>query len=166
MGKDNEELFEYAMHPQQYEAYKSGAAKKAFEEDLANRKAKKATGNVKKQMPEQVTVNVGGKNYIVKISYDGTAPTPATNHDHLAQQPAGKGVEVLAPLEGKAYLVQSSSETPKKVGDHVEAGEVICYIEAMKVFNRIKAEKAGTIVSINFASGDSVDEDDVLMIIG
>ena len=155
------------MHPQQYEAYKSGAAKKAFEEDLANRKAKKATGNVKKQMPEQVTVNVGGKNYIVKISYDGTNPTPA--HPQQAQaapQPAGEGVEVLAPLEGKAYLVQSSSETPKKVGDHVEAGEVICYIEAMKVFNRIKAEKAGTIVSINFASGDSVDEDDVLMVIG
>ena len=166
VGQDNEELFEYAMHPQQYEAYKSGAAKKAFEEDLAHRKAKKATGNVKKQMPEQVTVNVNGKNYLVKISYDGSMPTAATTPQAQAAQPAaGAGVEVLAPLEGKAYLVQSSSETPKKVGDHVEAGEVICYIEAMKVFNRIKAEKAGTITSINFTSGDSVEEDDVLMTI-
>lgn len=118
-------------------------------------------------MPEQVTVNVNGKNYLVKISYDGSMPTAAATPQAQAAQPAaGQGVEVLAPLEGKAYLVQSSSETPKKVGDHVEAGEVICYIEAMKVFNRIKAEKAGTIVSINFASGDSVDEDDVLMVIG
>ena len=47
----------------------------------------------------------------------------------------------------------------------MEEGEVICYIEAMKVFNRIKAEKAGTITSISFSSGDSVEEDDVLMTI-
>ena len=82
-----------------------------------------------------------------------------------AAAPTGEGLEVLAPLEGKAYMVSNSSETPKKVGDHVEEGDIICYIEAMKVFNRIKAEKAGTITSINFTSGDSVEEDDVLMTI-
>jgi pyruvate carboxylase subunit B len=168
------------MHPQQYEAYKSGAAKAAFEKDLAERKAKRSqthehhgSGNVKKQLPNQVTVNVNGTNYLVNISYDGTMPASAATPG-LAQQSApaepaapvkGEGIEILAPLEGKAYLVQSSSETPKKVGDHVEEGEVICYIEAMKVFNRIKAEKSGTITSIAFTSGDSVEEDDVLMTI-
>jgi biotin carboxyl carrier protein len=35
----------------------------------------------------------------------------------------------------------------------------------MKVFNRIKADKSGTITSIRFTSGDSVAEDDVLMTI-
>ena len=178
LGEDNEELFEYAMHPQQYEAYKSGAAKAAFEKDLAERKEKKkehthGAGNVKKQLPNQVTVNVNGTNYLVNISYDGTMPASAATPG-LAQQSApaepaapvkGEGIEILAPLEGKAYLVQSSSEVPKKVGDHVEEGEVICYIEAMKVFNRIKAEKSGTITSIAFTSGDSVEEDDVLMTI-
>ncbi len=178
LGEDNEELFEYAMHPQQYEAYKSGAAKAAFEKDLAERKEKKkehahGAGNVKKQLPNQVTVNVNGTNYLVNISYDGTMP-PSAATPGLAQQAApaepaapvkGEGIEILAPLEGKAYLVQSSSEVPKKVGDHVEEGEVICYIEAMKVFNRIKAEKSGTITSIAFTSGDSVEEDDVLMTI-
>ncbi len=178
LGEDNEELFEYAMHPQQYEAYKSGAAKAAFEKDLAERKEKKQAhehgqGNMKKHMPKQVTVNVKGQNYLVSISYDGTLPEPAETKpvevakvaEPVAPVVAGEGLEILAPLEGKAYLVQSSSETPKKVGDHVEEGEVICYIEAMKVFNRIKAEKAGTIVSIAFTSGDSVEEDDVLMTI-
>ncbi len=176
-GEDDEELFEYAMHPQQYEAYKSGAAKTSFEKDLAERKEKKkvhahGAENVKKQLPNQVTVNVNGKNYLVNISYDGTMPasaaTPgvATSAPAAAQEPTkGEGIEILAPLEGKAYLVQSSSETPKRVGDHVEEGEVICYIEAMKVFNRIKAEKSGTITSIAFTSGDSVEEDDVLMTI-
>ena len=176
-GEDDEELFEYAMHPQQYEAYKSGAAKTAFEKDLAERKEKKkvhvhGAENVKKQLPNQVTVNVNGKNYLVNISYDGSTPassaTPGVTTAAPAATPApakGEGIEILAPLEGKAYLVQSSSETPKKVGDHVEEGEVICYIEAMKVFNRIKAEKSGTITSIAFTSGDSVEEDDVLMTI-
>lgn len=48
----------------------------------------------------------------------------------------------------------------------MEAGEVVCYIEAMKTFNAIKTENAGVILSINYASGDSVNEDDVLMTIG
>ena len=179
LGEYNEELFEYAMHPQQYEAYKSGAAKAAFEKDLAERKEKKQVhehghGNMKKHMPNQVTVNVKGQNYLVNISYDGTLPDAAADTTVAPQtqavaEPApvqtGEGLEILAPLEGKAYLVQSSNEIPKKVGDHVEEGEVICYIEAMKVFNRIKAEKAGTIPSIAFTSGDSVEEDDVLMTI-
>ena len=43
-GEDDEELMEYAMHPPQYEAFKSGEAKRKFEEDLAERRAKKAEG--------------------------------------------------------------------------------------------------------------------------
>jgi pyruvate carboxylase subunit B len=162
LGEDDEELFEYAMHPQQYEAYKSGAAKAAFEKDLAERKAKKAQGNAPAE-PKQLTITVDGKAYKVDVAYGVQAAKQST--EATAAAPAGEGLEVLAPLEGKAYLVQSSSETPKKVGDHIEEGEVICYIEAMKVFNRIKAEKAGTITSICFTSGDSVAEDDVLMTI-
>ncbi len=167
LGEDDEELFEYAMHPQQYEAYKSGAAKAAFEKDLEERKANKKTqGNVKTQLPNQVTVNVNGQNYLVNISYEGKAPAATENASAAVPAPAtGEGLEVLAPLEGKAYLVSSTSETPKKVGDKVNEGDIICYIEAMKVFNRIKAEKSGTITSINFTSGDSVEEDDVLMTI-
>ena len=164
LGEDNEELFEYAMHPQQYEAYKSGAAKAAFEKDLAERKAKKASGSASAE-PKQLTITVNGQSYKVDVAYGVQPASPQSQSTSSAAAPVGEGIEVLAPLEGKAYLVQSSSETPKKVGDHVEEGEVICYIEAMKVFNRIKAEKAGTITSISFSSGDSVEEDDVLMTI-
>lgn len=164
LGEDNEELFEYAMHPQQYEAYKSGAAKAAFEKDLAERKAKKANGSASAE-PTQLTITVNGQSYKVDVAYGVQPASPQSQSTSSAAAPVGEGIEVLAPLEGKAYLVQSSSETPKKVGDHVEEGEVICYIEAMKVFNRIKAEKAGTITSISFSSGDSVEEDDVLMTI-
>lgn len=40
-GEDDEELFEYAMHPAQYEAYKSGKAKEDFLADVAKRRAEK-----------------------------------------------------------------------------------------------------------------------------
>ena len=162
---DDEELFEYAMHPQQYEAFKSGKAKADFEADLAERKAKKNAPKGDAQ-PQTITVTVNGQSYKVDIAYgDKPVAAPAASAAPAAA-PTGEGLEVLAPLEGKAYMVSNSSETPKKVGDHVEEGDIICYIEAMKVFNRIKAEKAGTITSINFTSGDSVEEDDVLMTIG
>ena len=42
LGEDDEELFELAMHPQQYRLYKSGQAKADFEADLAKKKAEKA----------------------------------------------------------------------------------------------------------------------------
>jgi pyruvate carboxylase subunit B len=162
LGEDDEELFEYAMHPQQYELYKSGAAKEDFEKDLHERRTAKMTAN--SNLPEKVKVAVHGKAYEVTISYGDDDKKPEVVTKAGAGTAAeGEGVEILAPLEGKAYLVQSTSETPKKVGDYVNEGDVICYIEAMKVFNRIKAEKSGTITAICFASGDSVAEDDILM---
>ena len=43
---------------------------------------------------------------------------------------------------------------------------VLCYIEAMKTYNAIRADFDGTVVAICVNSGDSVSEDDVLMKIG
>ncbi|WP_374693178.1 acetyl-CoA carboxylase biotin carboxyl carrier protein [Parabacteroides faecis] len=83
------------------------------------------------------------------------APAPA----------AGAGNEVLSPLEGKFFLVKNASETPLKVGDVVKEGDVLCYVEAMKTYNAVRSEFSGTITSINYAGGDTVSEDDVLMTI-
>jgi pyruvate carboxylase subunit B len=79
--------------------------------------------------------------------------------------PAGTGKEVLSPLEGKFFLVKSASDTPVKVGDVVKEGDVLCYVEAMKTYNAVRAEFGGTVTAICLASGDAVSEDDVLMTI-
>ena len=162
LGEDDEELFEYAMHPTQYEAYKSGKAKADFEADLQKRRAEKACGTSAAR-PQSVVVTVNGVNYEVGISYDGKPDTPAA--PVAAAAPVSGGKELAAPLEGKFFLVNSTGEVAKKVGDRVEAGEVVCYIEAMKTFNAIKTEFAGVITSIRFGAGDAVNEDDVLMTI-
>lgn len=94
------------------------------------------------------------------VGNEAPAATAATVASPVA---AGAGEDLLAPLEGKFYLTKDNSETPKKVGDVVQAGDVLGYIEAMKTFNAIRADKAGTITAILCNSGDSVEEDDPIM---
>lgn len=48
--------------------------------------------------------------------------------------------EVLSPLEGKFFLIKNASDTPVKVGDVVKEGDVLCYVEAMKTYNAVRAE--------------------------
>ncbi len=163
LGQDDEELFELAMHPQQYRLYKSGQAKAAFEEDLAKRKAEKAGAKGGIALPQTVTVDVNGEKYTVTIgANDGSAAAPQAGAPAATAAP-GEGKELQAPLEGKFYLVKSAAETPVKVGDTVKQGQTVCYIEAMKTFNAIAAECDGVITEICYKSGDSISEDDVIM---
>jgi pyruvate carboxylase subunit B len=183
-GPDDEELFELAMHPQQYRAYKSGDAKKAFEEDLAKRKAEGAGLMVKAApasavpaaaqsgvLPTTMNVNVNGENFRVTVSYgDTSSEAPVAQSAPAAQSapvaaPAVSGdvQEVQSPLEGKFYLTKNTSETPIKVGDVVKEGDLVGYVEAMKTFNAIRTDKAGKIVEILKATGEDVEEDDVLI---
>ncbi|MBO7378549.1 MAG: oxaloacetate decarboxylase [Bacteroidales bacterium] len=157
LGEDDEELFEYAMHPSQYEAYKSGQAKAEFEADLAKRKAAKNApkGEIKAQ---DLKVTVDGQTYTVSIApNDGSAPAAQAAAAPVA---AGEGADVLAPLEGKFFLVKSASETPVKVGDMVKKGQTIGYIEAMKTYNAVAADVDGQITAILANPGDKVFEDD------
>ena len=169
-GEDDEELFEYAMHPAQYEAYKSGKAKEDFQEDVKKRRAAKEEAHVANEPTKVLTVDVNGQPYRVTVAFGdvnpatlaaagGAASAPAQS----AAQPAGEGKDVLSPLEGKFFLVKSAQESPVKVGDKVNQGDVICYVEAMKTYNAIRAEFSGTVTAICVNSGDSVSEDDVLM---
>lgn len=182
-GEDDEELFEYAMHPAQYEAYRSGKAKVEFLADVAKKKADlheknnpatpATTGTpVLPTTPQVLTVDVDGQPYRVTVAFGETAnaaptaaPAQPAAQPAAAPAPAGAGNEVLSPLEGKFFLVKNASDAPVKVGDAVKEGDVLCYVEAMKTYNAVRSEFSGTVTSINYASGDAVSEDDVLMTI-
>lgn len=183
-GEDDEELFEYAMHPAQYEAYRSGKAKVEFKADVAHKRAALQAANhpvapavtatvAMPTSPQVMTVDVNGQAYRVTVAFGETnntapattnaAPAPTENKPATAATTAGK--EVLSPLEGKFFLVKGSSDAPVRVGDTVKEGDVLCYVEAMKTYNAVRAEFGGTVTSIGFAAGDTVSEDDVLMTI-
>ena len=183
-GEDDEELFEYAMHPAQYEAYRSGKAKVEFLADVAQKKAAlqgkaqpaapaTTASAALPTTPQVLTVDVDGQPYRVTVAFGDTAnTTPAVAPAQAAQPaaptapaPAEAGNEILSPLEGKFFLVKNASDTPLKVGDIVKEGDVLCYVEAMKTYNAVRSEFSGKITSINYAGGDTVSEDDILMTI-
>lgn len=174
LGQDDEELFEYAMHPVQYESYKSGKAKADFEADIAKRKNVANTPAVVSTpvvaaaiTPQVITVDVNGEQFNVTIlPNDGTAPVVAPVA--AATTPAASNVsgvtnDVTSPLEGKFFLTKASGDTAIKVGDSVKKGEIICYVEAMKTYNGIASPFDGVIAEIAIANGDSVYEDDVII---
>ena len=77
------------------------------------------------------------------------APAPA--------QDAPPRTAVKAPLNGLYYDRSSPEADPYvQVGDRVEAGQVVGLIEAMKVFNEIHADVAGTVSALLVEPGDMV----------
>ena len=178
-GQDDEELFEYAMHPEQYKAYLSGEAKKTFDADLAKRKSAKAgisetksvetaaiSGGPPALQPKTMHIEINGEKYEVKVSYEDTQTIPEQkpNADSSISQLSSNGnKEILAPIEGNFMLTKSNSEKPLKIGDQVKDGDLIGYIEAMKVYNAIHADKSGTVTEICSQDGAHVDEDDLLI---
>lgn len=177
VGPDDEELLEYAMHPAQYEDYKSGKAKTAFENDLSEKRSAKAApasqaeqpaGGNSIVQPKTLNIDVNGEKFKVSVSYDGAeAPTPAAETtaaapSAAAPSPSGSTSEILAPLEGTAYMTKDPSEKALKIGDQIKEGDTVCYIEAMKVVNAVKAEVSGTVAEILFNDGDAVLDDDAL----
>ena len=92
---------------------------------------------------------------------DTAAPTPP------ADDFAGCK-EIPAPLPGTVYLKPSPDKPAfKNVGDQVADGEVVCLVEAMKVFNEIKAEGvSGTIKKICVEDGQAVEYGTVLFLVG
>lgn len=151
------------MHPSQYEAYKSGKAKADFEKDLAERKAKKNAPAASAELPKTIKVSLNGQTYEVNIAYGNEAPAATAAAPAAAGVPVGEGEDILAPLEGKFYRVKDSQEQPIQIGGEVKAGDTLGYIEAMKTYNAIRADFDGVLTAVVVQSGDSVEEDDVIM---
>lgn len=93
------------------------------------------------------------------------APTPAAEPAHSAV-PKAAGTPVKAPIVGTFYASPSPDAAPfVKVGDSVQAGQVLCIIEAMKLMNEIEAETAGTVREILVKNADPVEYGQTLFLI-
>jgi len=73
---------------------------------------------------------------------------------------------VKSPIVGTYYEAPSPGSPPfVKVGDTVEAGQVLCIIEAMKLMNEIEADMAGEVVKKLAANGQPVEYGQALFLI-
>jgi acetyl-CoA carboxylase biotin carboxyl carrier protein len=76
------------------------------------------------------------------------------------------GEEVKSPMVGTFYGSPSpDTAIYVKVGQEVKKGDVLCIIEAMKIMNKIEAEKSGKVVKILAKDGDPVQFDQPLFIV-
>ena len=85
------------------------------------------------------------------------APPAASESDAKAEADANL-VPIVSPMVGTFYAAANPDAPPfVSIGDAVSADTVVCLVEAMKVFNEIKAEKAGTIERVLVNNGDAVE---------
>jgi acetyl-CoA carboxylase biotin carboxyl carrier protein len=96
-------------------------------------------------------------------------PAPATTPVQAPAEDAGlpPGNVVRSPMVGTFYAASSPGAEPfVKVGQQVKVGDPLGVIEAMKMFNQIEAEVAGTVVAIVAENGQAVEFDEPLFVIG
>ncbi|MCE7974660.1 MAG: acetyl-CoA carboxylase biotin carboxyl carrier protein [Leptolyngbya sp. PLA1] len=80
-------------------------------------------------------------------------PAPAA-----APAPAAGQVTIDSPMVGTVYLAPNPDAAPfVKIGQRVSKDTVVCLIEAMKVFNEIKAEKDGVIEQILVSNSAAIE---------
>jgi pyruvate carboxylase subunit B len=168
-GPDDEELFQYAMHPSQYEAFKSGEAKLKFEEDLAKKRVPKTVVSETStpMYPSTIEVEVEGHKYLVKINHAQGQSAPAAT-DTLESSPKATSEThsvITSPLEGKFFLTKDAGEIGIKIGDVVKKGDTVAYVEAMKVINAISSPYDGIVTQILVTKGADVEEDQELIYI-
>lgn len=77
-----------------------------------------------------------------------------------------EGHAVKAPMVGTVYLAATPGAKPfVDVGQHVAIGDTLCLIEAMKMFNKIEADKAGVVSARLVENGQPVEYDQSLFIL-
>jgi len=96
------------------------------------------------------------------------AQAPAAEAPKEAKEDTSKYIEIKAPMVGTFYR-KPSPDKPAfvNVGDNIAEGQVICILEAMKLFNEIEAEAdmTGTIVKVLVDDGTPVEFDQVLFLV-
>ena len=135
-GQDDEELFELAMHPEQYRNYKSGQAKKNF---LADLQAAKDAKMGSKLTPEQVAA--------FKHAKADAIVAPVKGQVFWEFQGDGEAAPAVEPFIGKEY----------------QEGDVFCYIlTSWGEFVAVPAALGGKLVEIGAKQGSKVGKGDVV----
>tara|TARA_Y100001934_G_scaffold111685_1_gene136659 strand:+ start:529 stop:2352 length:1824 start_codon:yes stop_codon:yes gene_type:complete len=158
-GQDDEELLEYSLHKTQYLDFKSGDAKKKIAQDI---KLKKQSKIVSKDEPSKKMTKILKVN---EVSYEVDYILDTAKKESISDKKIVKGQKIISPIEGRVFFTKDPDENPVKVGDKINKGDVICYIESMKVINAIKSDYSGKIIQVCFNDGDDIYDDDILFII-
>lgn len=102
------------------------------------------------------------------VSAPASTPAPSAAKDTAqeASAPSGNFQTIKAPMIGTFYRSAGEGKEPfVKVGDKVKKGDVLCIIEAMKLFNEIQSEISGKIVKVMVDNAQAVEYDQPLFLV-
>ena len=108
---------------------------------------------------EQVTIRRHGETFETPTpTAPATGVATAAPLAAPAEQTTQEGVEIVSPMVGTFYI-SSDPESPAfvQVGGAVSDDTTVCIIEAMKIFNEIKAQCSGTIIKVLVGNGEPVE---------
>jgi acetyl-CoA carboxylase biotin carboxyl carrier protein len=121
---------------------------------------------------QQVSVKRGGSNSVpvvtqapIAVAPTAVAPAASVGIPEAAASDDGL-IAIESPMVG-TYYAKPSPDKPSflNVGDAIGEESVVCLIEAMKIFNEIKAEQTGTVAKILVQNGDAVEFGQPLILI-
>lgn len=95
-----------------------------------------------------------------------SAPTEVAVVTETPAAVASNFITVKSPMIGTYYKSSSPDKAPfLQVGDEIKPGQVLCIIEAMKLFNEIESEISGRIVKILVENASPVEYDQPLFLV-
>ena len=119
------------------------------------------------------TSNAASTHAPVSNPHPVSAPSPSASADK--ETPSGSGsasndeskyLTIKSPMIGTFYRSSTPEAEPFiKVGDKVAAGQTVCIVEAMKLFNEIESEVAGTVVKVLLDNASPVEYDQPLFLV-
>lgn len=94
------------------------------------------------------------------------APSEAAPASAADVEPEPDGHVIRSPMVGTYYGSPNPESDPfVRIGQEIRAGDVVCIVEAMKMFNQIEADVGGKVVSMLVETGQPVEFDQPLMIV-
>lgn len=120
---------------------------------------------------KKIRVSRQGGSVVVQNSGVSPAPTPTAEPAQAASEAPSdegsqQGVGIKSPMVGTFYRSSSPEVDPfVKVGDHVQKGDTLCIIEAMKIMNEVEAEISGVILDIQIENAQPVEYGQTLFLI-
>ncbi|RAP51502.1 MAG: oxaloacetate decarboxylase subunit alpha [Methanosphaera sp. rholeuAM270] len=146
--KKEEDVLTYALYQTVAEKFLKG---EAVAEEIPKPKHEYTASNI----PNSYDVEVDGEVFSVKILPTG----------YMEMEPSSQ--QIKTSIEGALTSAMQGMivKLKVKVGDKVNEGDTVAVLEAMKMENDVKADKSGKVTEIFISEGDTVEKEDVLMVI-
>ena len=123
-----------------------------------------------KEGEESVRISRGGsvEHYQVQAPVQASTQAKASPVAEATEEitKAFSGNQIISPIVGTFYRKPAPNKPPfVEIGDKVNAGDVVCIVEAMKMMNEIKSDFSGTVKSIEVDDAAPVEFGQVLIVI-